>query len=714
MKKVLILFLSAAFVAACSTKENYESVVGDPDLELVPGATSGDPSEINSGVFELIDLEYPGLENVKYFYEAGDVASAAAELLKYYRTRSVINPFVSMLAPPYSSAAAISIADQATKDGGYRFKVSDYVDADGLGYSFLAEDGSINWEIPEAMKEESQFESQLHRHQWMLTQAKVYRSTGDEKYVQAWIEVYFDWVKEFPCGEGKTYDLPWWGLQPATRAHDQMSIFSYYVGAESFTPAVLSEFLVSFHTHIKNITLNWYEEPGSNVRLSQESTVYMAGVLMPEFKDAPQWYQAGLAGMTAQLKNQFHEDGVHNEFDPGYHIGAVADFYDIYKLAQLNGLLADFPSDFIESLRGTVNFVKDIMYPDYSMEIIGDTHADSWTKSVLTNNFRKYAEMFPDDEGLNWIAYDGASGVEPVSTFASYPVSGYYMMRNGWDRGAMMLIHKNSNDPQNWFHNQSDNGHVSLYVNGRHFLPDAGFYTYNEGPDREAYRATAMHNTITKEGFNLIEKRAGSLLKSETASEYELVVTENEAYSDLTHRRAIFFVDKKFFVLVDEAYGTNEGKVNLNFNLWGGAGDGPGNPQSGKDVTAMDKYEGQLCCGAHSTFSDGNNLLLRTFSETSDDFNFTYNTRYFSNAVNERTQRWWYEASVTKKADKAARFITVILPFGDAAEFESQDVSAAFIDNPDPENAGTFHANAGAAVKVSVNGTDYSLSYNLN
>ena len=40
--------------------------------------------------------------------------------------------------------------------------------------------------------------------------------------------------------------------------------------------------------------------------------------------------------------------------------------------------------------------------------------------------------MFPDDEGLKWIAYDGASGVKPVSTFASYPVSGYYMMRNGW------------------------------------------------------------------------------------------------------------------------------------------------------------------------------------------------------------------------------------------------------------------------------------------
>ena len=710
MRKILFVSLLAAFSMSCVTREDLENVAGNPDLDIVPEAVAGDPATINAEVFELLNLDFPGLEKTKHFYEQGDLYSAAVQLLAYYRERSVVNPTVSMLAPSATSAA-VAIADDATKEGGYRFVVSDYLDADGKRFSFL-KDGELCWDIPESMKGESQFESQIHRHQWMLHQARVYRATGDAKYVNAWIEVYFDWLENFPCGEGKTYDTPWWGLQPAVRAHDQMSIFEYYVGAPEFTPEVLTNFLVGFYTHLKNITLNWYEEAGSNVRLSQEKTVYMAGVLMPEFKAAVQWRESGRKGMANQINNQFHEDGVHNEFDPGYHIGAIADFYDVYKLAQVNGCLSDFPADFIESLRNTVNFVKDIMYPDYSIEIIGDTHADSWTKSVLTKNFRKYAEMFPDDESLQWIAYEGTTGVKPLSTFAAYPISGYYMMRSGWDRESMMLIHKNSNDPQNWVHNQSDNGHISLYVNGRHFLPDAGFYTYNSGSIRESYRATAMHNTITKEGFNLIEKRAGRHLKSETASEYELLVTENEAYSDLTHRRAIFFVARKFFVIVDEAYGANEGKVNLNFNLWGGAGDGPGNPQSGKDVTVLDEFES--CYGAHSIFTDGNNLLLRTFCETSDDFKFAYDTKYLSNAANERTQRWWYEASVTKKADKAARFITVILPFGNAADFDSQEVTAAFIDNPNPENAGTFHGNDGAAVKVTVNGKDYSLAYNLN
>ena len=35
---------------------------------------------------------------------------------------------------------------------------------------------------------------QLHRHQWFIPQAKVYRVSGDEKYIKSWIEVYSDWI----------------------------------------------------------------------------------------------------------------------------------------------------------------------------------------------------------------------------------------------------------------------------------------------------------------------------------------------------------------------------------------------------------------------------------------------------------------------------------------------------------------------------------------
>lgn len=66
--------------------------------------------------------------------------------------------------------------------------------------------------------------------------------------------------------------------------------------------------------------------------------------------------------------------------DPSYHIGVVAGFYNIYKIAQLNNKLSLFPSTYIEQLRKAARFVMDIIYPDYTIDNFNDTRSASYTK----------------------------------------------------------------------------------------------------------------------------------------------------------------------------------------------------------------------------------------------------------------------------------------------------------------------------------------------
>ena len=701
--------------SACETELQEDMALGDPDLPLIVEPGNPEDSEgIDQSVFALLDLDYPGLERVKSLYEAGDYSNAAVKLLQYYRERPVYNPNVNLLQTT-ATATEISIADQATAEGEYRFKVYEYVQDDGKCWSFKDAEGNIDWSlIPESMAGEAEFKYQLHRHQWMLPQAKAYKATGDDKYIQAWIDVYFDWLEANPCPQGKIENQDaqpqWYGLQTSSRAIDQIDILTYYVHSELFTPQVLTKFLAAFHQHIESIQVNWFADAASNIRLSQEQAVMLAGILMPEFKKSAEWFETGKMAITSQLTNQFNSDGVHNEFDPGYHIGVVADLRNIYKVAQSNGALGAFPSDYVEYLRNAAKFIMDVTYPDYSMDNINDTRSARQTKSVLTRNLRQYSEMFPDDEQLKWFAYEGAFGTRPQSTLITYPVSGYYIMRNGWLPSSTMLIHKNCYDPNRTGlngHNHPDNGTIMLYINGRKFLPDAGTMSYS-GSDYSTYRSTEMHNTITKNRAN-IAKRQGKLLKTETSTGYELIVTENPAYDDLTHRRAIFFVEGKFFVIVDEAYGTNVGSpINLNFKLWGGKNLVDGFPENGENYTEIDA---ENAC-AYSTFDDGNNIILKSFSETSEGYLFENNVGYYSNEIGQKTRREWYRMSVTKQEGKAARFITVILPFGAAETYSQQSISAIFTDNT-ADAAGTFHPD-GVSVKVKVNGTDYSLSYKLN
>ena len=712
MKKFFALLFLTLAAFGCSKEILSEQPVGNTDLKI--SRPSGDADSLDTEVFTLLNLDYPGLEEVSRYYAAGDLYNAGQALLEYWRSRPVYNPNVDVLSPS-ASASDLNIASQATSDGGWRFKVAVYTDgttSDGQEqyYSFAGENGTIDWTmVPASLSSEKEFLSQKHRLQWMLPQARAYAATGEEKYILAWIDAWKSYNKAYPVPSGATEATEWSGLQPCSRMTDLLDVLPYYAHSENFTAEVLAYTLHTAWNHIESIRKNLFSDSTSNIRFSQEQTIVTAGLLLPEFKLSQTWFNEGVAAVTSQLTDQFNSDGVHNEFDPSYHLGVVSNFISVYKTAQVNGRVSELPADYTSMLLKAVTFLRDIVYPDYSIDNFNDTRSARMTKSVLLRNFKNYSEMFPDDDCLKWMATEGAYGKRPEATLITYPVSGYYMMRSGWNSGDIMLVHKNCNDPLWKWHNQTDNGHISLYIKGRKFLPDAGCYTYNDGSTRSSYASTEMHNTLTKNRLSH-ETRSGKLLLQQNTTGYEVLVTENAAYSDLTHRRSIFFVGGKYFVVVDEAYGScTDTPVNLNYKLWGGKDNGSdGYPSSGKGFAAMDTY-GDNSFGAHSLFDDGNNLLIKVFSETSDGISFESNTGYYSNEIDQRTQRWWFRVNVDKKEGKAVRFISVLLPY--SGTFDSQSVSAAFTDN-DASSAGTFHE-GGVSVKVTVNGEVQTLSYSL-
>ena len=70
MKPHFVSLLLVMFAFACAPDENLYLVPSDPDLEIIPGASSAEG--INDEIFNLLNLDYPGLETVKVLFEAGD------------------------------------------------------------------------------------------------------------------------------------------------------------------------------------------------------------------------------------------------------------------------------------------------------------------------------------------------------------------------------------------------------------------------------------------------------------------------------------------------------------------------------------------------------------------------------------------------------------------------------------------------------------------
>lgn len=676
----------------------------DDDVNVLSNSNSGGKeiqkpnNVINSRLFDVINLDYPGLESAKQLYEEDKHYDAAKAILEYYRNRiDVVNPSISLINVSVSNDDRAK-ADYALDD--YRFFVNNYYEDDNekKPYSLL-KDGSIDWTFKPSGADD-EYQKQLHRHQWFVSQAKVYRASRDEKYIKSWIDVYKNWLDNNPMPESGTNNTSWWQLQVATRVSDQVQLFDYYKYSTNFTPEWFSQFLSNFADHADFLIKYPYPE-GGNILISQANALAFAGVLFPELKNAETWKNTGYNILNEAVENQFLADGMHYELDFSYHISTIADYYETMKLAEANpSITGSISADFTKSLHKAAQIVMHFTYPGifnskqsgYLVPGFNDTRQDSWTKSVLTRNFNRYVEMFPDDKEMLYMATAGKQGSAPSVAPKAFDTSGYYMLRNGWTQSSTMFILSNnySEEPvKSWSHNQADNGTFELYHNGRNFFPDTGVFTYyTQGGDntqRNWYRQTKVHNTMTLDGKN-ITSTLGKSLKVESQGTTDVLVTENQGYANMKHRRYVFFVDKKFFVLVDEGAGDAAGTVNLNFHLC-----------QGSDTEVVVDNES---FGAHTAFSDGNNIIVRSFA------NGELTTVPFAGKVSYKPQeefdRKSYSLDFAKTADNTARYITVIYPKADAAKTV---INASFKDSGYNES--------GVKVEVSIDGDIYDLNCNL-
>ena len=752
MKKLFFCLLGGAMMLNSCTDDSGVFVPDGIKEPTLPVETK--PNEAVKGdVFSKLNLDYPGLEKVKQHYEAGEHYLAAKELLEYYRWRSnVVNPFINTFVT--ASTVDLNKANEALE---YRFCVANYVadektpaKDDDVYYNFKKDDGTINWGWkPDNSSVDREFYYQQHRHQWMEPQAKAYAATKNEAYFNNWVDVYSSWMSKYPCPNKAFVDpnikdleegYEWKALQPTERVLSQMNVIQYYLISPNFTPEWLSVVMNAFAESVEMIRMNYIED--GNIRVSQGQAVASAGILFPEFKNAEEWIKDGINTMDTSI--QFRKDGVHVDLDFGYHISAITDYLEVYKLAKANNRLDIIPTGYLEQLRNAAHFVADMIYPDYTVDNFNDTHSSTYNRSdvdpknsVLQNRFRDYLEVFPDDQELLWLAWDGKKGgTKPSWKSKAYTDAGYYMFRSkNWDtsqKKGIMMIHKNNENSSQKWHCQPDNGTFSLWYNGVNFLPDAGSYSYNDDGSgntaRDKYRRYTLHNTLSCQSKDILEsQQLGKFLKQESTDMYELIVTQNTPYKagenvngfvpafDINHRRAIFFVDSKFFVIVDEAYYDGiydkTTKINLNFHLYS---------EKDKKASIINNPKGNdnKYAAIKTTFQNYN-LLMKTYSETKQaDFEIKLLNKVGDDvAVSNKPGATIGEVrdyvqiiERIPSSGKAARLITVLYPFdGDADESKVSD--AKFIDNESGQE-GTFHPN-GAAVKVTVDGQDYELKYTL-
>ena len=241
--------------------------------------------------------------------------------------------------------------------------------------------------------------------------------------------------------------------------------------------------------------------------------------------------------------------------------------------------------------------------------------------------------------------------------------TGFFVFRNSWGPDALQMVVKAG--PPAYWHNQPDNGTFEMWYNGSKLFADSGSYVYQGSKEvnelRDWFRATNSHNTLTLGGKNL-ETTDSKTLLWQPEGEVQILVTENQSYKNLKHRRSIFFVDGKYFVIADEAIGKAKGPVSLYYQM------PKGNVGNSRDDMHF-----------ATEFEEGSNMKLQVFSP--EELSMTKEEGWLSTAYKKRQKRMKVSFNIRKDSEEPVRYITVIVPKKEAGN--NPAIRAKFVGTPD-------------------------------
>jgi Heparinase II/III N-terminus/Heparinase II/III-like protein len=626
MKKVILILISVLLLVLSAASS-------DPEISIESKCIQNNTDNIIDSIevrklLSRINLNAAGLEKVKA--TLSDPLLAVNQLLIYYQTRTSVNHPVNRLTKidmfgKCASEKDIKVADNALNHI--------FIGQGAYPPYFCGND--INWNTRPVPDKEWVW--QLNRMPSWQSMALAYWHTNDEKYAHEWCYQLVDWTKKNP--RDSLHDYAWRSIEAGIRGNSWTGLFQRFLDSPSFTPEVLTAFLNSCYDHAEFLMTRYSK--GSNWALMEAEGMAFIAMTFPEFKDSEKWRDEAITRLNIEIQNQVYSDGHQRELALSYHMGCIAWFTRTYDLALMNGQKDAFPEAYSKIVEKMCEVPLKLGFSDGSTAQFGD----SWSgkPGSIFGKMKEWAHLYNRPDFL-YVATEGKEGNKPDSTAYALTQSGYYSMRSTWDRNAICMVLKNG--PDGGGHCHPDNGTFELYAGGRHLMPDAGSYIYSGDPENRAwFRQTKVHQTLTLNGLNTAY--APKLLLWKSGKNLDILVVENESYPDLTHRRAMLFVNKKFFVIIDDAFGDGSGDIDLHFQL------APGN-------ALFDNTE----LSVNSSFPEGWNVMVQSMNQKGMKLVKEEGQVSFVYTIKEPRPAFCYSLH-KERMQKGVRFVTVVLPYKD-------------------------------------------------
>ena len=438
---------------------------------------------------------------------------------------------------------------------------------------------------------------ELNRHQFFIELAKAYYLTGEEKYAEKFYALFESWVEANPYKTGVNWTS---ALETAVRIYAWTWSYYFTRHASIWTEERIEKFLIHLYRQaaFTEENLSYYFSPYNHL-IGEIAALSFLGTAFPQYKSSKRWQEKYWQMMESELEKQFYPDGLSVEQATYYHHFTVGFYIQNALLRKMNDLPVSQKTwnYFEHALEISMNLTK----PDGTLPMIGDIDSarsiyfyqpqKQWDLRTFLcmgavlfgrHDMKKIGGVFSEDAfwlfGTNGKkTFDSLQTRSPQYTSRSFEKSGYFIMRDGWEKNSNYMnidcgeiadgLFKD--DTSSVAHGHGDILSFDLCVNGKSIIGDPGFYTYNGVLEWHRYfRSTRGHNTIEIDGFGQ-GKHEGRMGWSQvssphlnqwlTNSEFDFFDGQTDRFAEIEiscfHRRRIFFLKNKFWFILDEVIG---------------------------------------------------------------------------------------------------------------------------------------------------------------
>jgi hypothetical protein len=474
---------------------------------------------------------------------------------------------------------------------------------------------------------------ELNRHQHLVTLAKAWVLTREDKYVVELMRQWYSWRSSNPFPIGINWAS---SLEVAFRSLSWLWVRSLLAGCPAASVNFeqdLQQALALNGNYIEHY-LSTYFSPNTHF-LGEAVGLFFIGTLCPQLYSAGPWQDRGLRIVLEQAERQVRADGVYFEQSLYYHVYALDLFLHFRLLATRNQI--KIPESF-DAILGRMLEVVQALSQAGPPEGFGDDDGgrvfkparnrsehltDPLALGVLLlerNDLRPQASL---TEEAVWLFGAEAADSFHTSTPAvlrsvAFDSGGIYVTASSEGCAQRMVFDAGPMGTGSSGHGHADALSVSVSLGGRRWLIDPGTFCYScRDKERDRFRGTAAHNTLLVDGLDqavpdgpfawqcLPEVRVDCCLNGDT---FSLLTAHHTGYLRLQdrvlHRRFVFFLHGSFWLVRDVVHGVEPHRLQLS---WHFAPDLQVSPQRSSFVASL--FE-------HATTQAPRMALV--FAETSD------------------------------------------------------------------------------------------------